>query len=90
MSFNDAGYQYYRQSRFNVAQGKFDRGPEATTASSTAGWASPPTSTTWGSSPRTRDDPKQAVVYFQEALEINRELHDPSGLSETLNNLGLV
>ena len=37
-----------------------------------------------------QDNPKQALVYLQEALEINRELHDPAGLSETLNNVGLV
>ena len=30
------------------------------------------------------------MAYFQEALAVNRELHDPAGLSETLNNLGLA
>ena len=25
IAFNDAGYQYYRQSRFDLAQGKFEK-----------------------------------------------------------------
>ena len=53
ISLNDQGYQYYRQSRFNVAESKFsealkinrliDRRP-----------GSPPISTIWGSSHRSR------------------------------------
>ena len=32
----------------------------------------------------------QAVRRFQEALAVNRELNDPAGICETLNNLGLA
>jgi tetratricopeptide (TPR) repeat protein len=30
------------------------------------------------------------VLYFQEALAVNRELRDPAAICETLNNLGLA
>ena len=89
VSLNDQGYQYYRQSRFNVAAAKFaDALKLNRLIDRRVGIAA--NLNNLGVIAQEQDNPKQAVVYLQEALEINRELHDPAGLSETLNNLGLV
>ena len=89
VSLNDQGYQYYRQSRFNVAAAKFAEALKLNRLiDRRVGIAA--NLNNLGVIAQEQDHPKQALVYFQEALEINRELHDPSGLSETLNNLGLV
>ncbi len=89
VSLNDQGYQYYRQSRFNVAEGKFAEALKLNRLiDRRVGIAA--NLNNLGVIAQEQDNPKQAMVYFQEALEINRELHDPAGLSETLNNLGLV
>ena len=89
MSLNDQGYQYYRQSRFNVAEGKFAEALKLNRLiDRRVGIAA--NLNNLGVIAQEQGNPKQAVAYFQEALEINRELHDPAGLSETLNNLGLV
>ena len=89
ISLNDQGYQYYRQSRFNVAERKFSQALKLNRLiDRRVGIAA--NLNNLGVIAQEQDNPKQAMVYFQEALEINRELHDPAGLSETLNNLGLV
>ena len=89
VSLNDQGYQYYRQSRFNVAEAKFAEALKLNRLiDRRVGIAA--NLNNLGVIAQEQDNPKQALVYFQEALEINRELHDPAGLSETLNNLGLV
>ncbi len=89
ISLNDQGYQYFRQSRFNVAERKFSQALKLNRLiDRRVGIAA--NLNNLGVVAKEQDNPKQAVVYFQEALEINRDLHDPSGLSETLNNLGLV
>lgn len=89
ISLNDQGYQYYRQSRFNVAERKFSQALKLNRLiDRRAGIAA--NLNNLGVIAQEQGDSKQALVYLQEALEINRELHDPAGLSETLNNVGLV
>jgi tetratricopeptide (TPR) repeat protein len=89
LALNEAGYEYYRESRFTLAREKFeqalafnrliDRRP---------GIAS--NLNNLGAIAQEQGDLKQAVACFQEALAVNRDLHDPAALSETLNNLGLT
>lgn len=89
VSLNDDGYQYYRQSRFNLAQEKFSQALKINRLiDRRVGIAS--NLNNLGVIALEQEDPQQAVVYFREAQEVNRELGDPKGLSETLNNLGLA
>lgn len=89
VSLNDQGYDYYRESRFNVAEKKFSQALKINRLiDRRAGIAA--NLNNLGVIAQEQGNPDQALLYFQEALAINRELHDPSGLSETLNNLGLV
>jgi tetratricopeptide (TPR) repeat protein len=89
ISLNDAGYQYYRESRWNLARHKFE---QALTYNRLIdrreGIAS--NLNNLGVIAQEQGDLKQAVDYFQEALAVNREQGSPGGISETLNNLGLA
>ena len=89
IAFNDAGYQYYRQSRFNLAQGKFERALEYNRLiDRREGIAS--NLNNLGVIAQAQGDQELAVRRFQEALAVNRERRDPAALCETLNNLGLT
>jgi tetratricopeptide (TPR) repeat protein len=89
IAFNEAGYQYYRQSRFNLAQGKFERALEYNRLiDRRSGIAS--NLNNLGVIAQAQEDQEQAVRRFQEALAVNRELNDPAAICETLNNLGLA
>lgn len=89
VSLNDQGYEYYRQGRFNLAEGKFSQALKFNRLiDRRAGIAA--NLNNLGVIAQEQGNAAQAAANFQEALAINRELHDPSGLSETLNNLGLV
>jgi tetratricopeptide (TPR) repeat protein len=89
IAFNDAGYQYYRQSRFNLAQGKFEKALEYNRLiDRRSGIAS--NLNNLGVIAQAQGDQEQAVRRFQEALAVNRELRDPAAICETLNNLGLT
>ena len=89
IAFNEAGYQYYRQSRFNLAQGKFERALEYNRLiDRRSGIAS--NLNNLGVIAQAQGDQEQAVRRFQEALAVNRELNDPAAICETLNNLGLA
>jgi len=89
IAYNDAGYQYYRQSRFNLAQGKFEKALEYNRLiDRRSGIAS--NLNNLGVIAQAQGDQDEAVRRFQEALAVNRELHDPAALCETLNNLGLT
>jgi tetratricopeptide (TPR) repeat protein len=89
LSLNDEGYQYYRQSRFNLAQEKFSQALKINRfIDRRVGIAS--NLNNLGVVALEQEDPQQAVVHFREALEVNRELGGPAGLAETLNNLGLA
>ena len=89
ISFNEAGYNYYRQSRFNLAKDQFEQALNYNRLiDRRSGIAS--NLNNLGVIAREQGDPKQAVAYFLEALAINRQRQDPAALSETLNNLGSV
>jgi tetratricopeptide (TPR) repeat protein len=89
IAFNEAGYQYYRQSRFNLAQGKFEKALEYNRLiDRRSGIAS--NLNNLGVIAQAQGNPAEAVGRFQEALVVNRELNDPAAICETLNNLGLA
>lgn len=87
IAFNDAGYQYYRQSRFDLAQGKFEKALDYNRLiDRRSGIAA--NLNNLGAIAQAQGNPEQAIGRFQEALAVNRELNDPAALCETLNNLG--
>jgi tetratricopeptide (TPR) repeat protein len=89
IAFNEAGYQYYRESRFNLAQGKFERALDYNRLiDRRSGIAS--NLNNLGVIARAQGNQEAAVSRFQEALAVNRELNDPAAICETLNNLGLA
>jgi tetratricopeptide (TPR) repeat protein len=86
---NDAGYQYYRQSRFDLAREKFVRALDYNRLiDRREGIAA--NLNNLGVIDQAQGNLKQAVIHFKEALAVNRELRDPSAICETLNNLGLA
>jgi tetratricopeptide (TPR) repeat protein len=89
IAFNDAGYQYYRQSRFELAQGKFERALDYNRLiDRRSGIAS--NLNNLGVIAQAQGNPEEARRRFQEALAVNRQLNDPAAICETLNNLGLT
>ena len=89
IAFNDAGYQYYRQSRYDLAQGKFEKALEYNRLiDRRVGIAA--NLNNLGVIAQAQGNLEAAVSRFQEALAVNRELNDPAALCETLNNLGLA
>jgi tetratricopeptide (TPR) repeat protein len=89
IAFNDAGYQYYRQSRFNLAREKFAQALKYNRLiDRREGIAS--NLNNLGVIAQEQGEPDRAIAYFQEALAINREREAPAALSETLNNLGVA
>jgi tetratricopeptide (TPR) repeat protein len=89
IAFNDAGYQYYRQSRFNLAQGKFEKALDYNRLiDRRSGIAA--NLNNLGVIAQAQGNLEAAVRLFKEALAVNRELNDPAALCETLNNLGLA
>jgi tetratricopeptide (TPR) repeat protein len=89
VSLNEAGYDYYRQSRFNLAQEKFSQALKYNRLiDRRAGIAS--NLNNLGVVARQQGDLDGAAARFQEALAINRDLGDQAALCETLNNLGVT
>jgi tetratricopeptide (TPR) repeat protein len=89
ISLNDAGYRYYRQSRWDLAQEKFEQALAYNRLiDRRRGIAA--NLNNLGAIAQGRGHLDQAVSDFQEALAISRELHDPAIICETLNNLGLA
>jgi tetratricopeptide (TPR) repeat protein len=89
IAFNEAGYQYYRQSRFDLAQGKFERALDYNRLiDRRSGIAS--NLNNLGVIAQAQGNPKEAECRLQEALAVNRQLNDPAAICETLNNLGLA
>jgi tetratricopeptide (TPR) repeat protein len=89
IAFNDAGYQYYRQSRFDLAQGKFEKALDYNRLiDRREGIAA--NLNNLGVIAQAQGNLEAAVRHFKEALAVNRELNDPAALCETLNNLGLA
>jgi tetratricopeptide (TPR) repeat protein len=89
IAFNDAGYQYYRQSRFELAQGKFEKALDYNRLiDRRSGIAA--NLNNLGVIAQAQGNLDEAQRRFQEALAVNREQGDPAALCETLNNLGLA
>ena len=89
LSLNEAGYQYYRQSHWNLAQEKFEQALAYNRLiDRRSGIAS--NLNNLGAIAQAQGNLDQAVRHFQEALAVNRELNDPAAICETLNNLGLA
>jgi tetratricopeptide (TPR) repeat protein len=87
VAFNDAGYQYYRQSRFELAQGKFEKALDYNRLiDRRSGIAA--NLNNLGAIDQAQGNLEAAVRRFKEALAVNRELNDPAAICETLNNLG--
>ena len=75
ISFNEAGYQYYRQSRWNLAQEKFEQALAYNRLiDRRSGIAS--NLNNLGAIDQAQGDLDRAVRHFQEALAVNRELND--------------
>jgi len=89
IALNDAGYQYYRQSRFDLAQGKFERALDYNRLiDRREGIAA--NLNNLGVIAQAQGNLDEARRRFQEALAVNRERNDPGAMAETLNHLGLV
>jgi tetratricopeptide (TPR) repeat protein len=89
IAFNDAGYQYYRQSRFNLAQEKFEKALDYNRLiDRREGIAA--NLNNLGAIDQAQGNLEAAVSRFKEALAVTRELNDPAAICETLNNLGLA
>lgn len=89
ISLNESGYEYYRQSRWHLAQLKFDQALKINRLiDRRAGIAA--NLNNLGVVAQERGEVAEAIRYFQEALEVNRELQSPAAISETLNNLGVA
>ena len=89
IAFNDAGYQYYRQSRFDLAQGKFEKALDYNRLiDRREGIAA--NLNNLGVIAQAQGNLEQAQRRFKEALAVNRQRNDPAALCETLNNLGLA
>ena len=87
IAFNDAGYQYYRESRFDLARGKFEKALDYNRLiDRREGIAA--NLNNLGAIAQAQGDPEEAGRRFREALAVNRERGDPAALCETLNNLG--
>jgi tetratricopeptide (TPR) repeat protein len=89
VSLNDAGYQYYRQSKWSLAQEKF---AQALTLNrlidDRAGIAA--NLNNLGAISQELGAQDRAQTYFKEALALYRGLKDAAGICESLNNLGTV
>ena len=89
IAFNDAGYQYYRHSRVDLAQGKFEKALDYNRLiDRREGIAS--NLNNLGVIAQAQGNLDEAGRRFKEALAVNRELNDPAAIAETLNNLGLA
>ena len=87
--FNDAGYQYFRQSRFELAKGKFEKALDYNRLiDRREGIAA--NLNNLGAIAQAQGNRDEAGRRFQEALAVNREQGDPAAIVETLNNLGLA
>jgi tetratricopeptide (TPR) repeat protein len=79
IAFNDAGYQYYRQSRFDLAQGKFEKALEYNRLiDRRSGIAA--NLNNLGVIAQAQGNLELAQRRFQEALAVNRELNDAAGI----------
>lgn len=89
VALNDAGYQYYRESRWHLAQEKFSQALKLNRLiDDRTGIAA--NLNNLGVIAQEQGDLAQARAQFQESLAIYQEVGDPAGICEALNNLGTV
>lgn len=89
VKLNDEGYQYYRESRFLLAQSKFAQALKLNRLiDHRPGIAS--NLNNLGALAQEQGNLEEAGKYYQEALTIQREVGDAEGMCEALNNLGTV
>jgi tetratricopeptide (TPR) repeat protein len=86
---NDEGYQYYRESRWRLAQNKFNEALKLNRLiDSRSGIAS--NLNNLGAIAQEQGDLAAAEKYYRDALTIQQENGDGAGICEALNNLGTV
>lgn len=84
---NDAGYQYYRQGNWDLAEEKFTQALNLNRLIDRQDGIAANLNNL-GALAQERGDLQKAKESFDEALDILRPLGEPAGLAETLNNLG--
>jgi len=89
VKLNDAGYQYYRESRWPLAREKFIRALTLNRLiDHRPGIAA--NLNNLGAIAQEEGNLERARKYYGEALTIQKEIGDPEGICEALNNLGTV
>lgn len=89
VKLNDEGYQYYRESRWRLAQNKFVQALNLNRLiDHRPGIAA--NLNNLGAIAQEQGNLVEAERFYREALTIQREIGDPAGLCEALNNLGTV
>ncbi len=89
VKLNDEGYQYYRESRWRLAQNKFAAALKLNRLiDHRPGIAA--NLNNLGAIAQEQGSLAEAEKYYREALTLQREIGDPAGLGEALNNLGTV
>jgi len=89
VKLNDEGYQYYRESRWRLAQHKF---AEALKLNRLIDYRPGIASNlnNLGAVAQEQDKLSDAETYYRNALTIQQEIGDGAGICEALNNLGTV
>lgn len=89
VKLNDAGYQYYRESRWYLAREKFSQALKMNRLiDHRPGIAA--NLNNLGAIAQEQGGLKEARQYYQEALTIQKDIGEPEGICEALNNLGTV
>jgi tetratricopeptide (TPR) repeat protein len=89
VKLNDEGYQYYRESKWRLAQNKFAESLKVNRLiDHRPGIAA--NLNNLGAIAQEQGNLPEAEQFYREALAIQREIGDPAGVGEALNNLGTV
>lgn len=89
VKLNDEGYQYYRESKWRLAQNKFAESLKVNRLiDHRPGIAA--NLNNLGAVAQDQGNLGEAERFYREALAIQREIGDPAGVGEALNNLGTV
>jgi tetratricopeptide (TPR) repeat protein len=89
VKLNDEGYQYYRESKWRLAQNKFAESLRVNRLiDHRPGIAA--NLNNLGAIAQEQGNLAEAERLYREALAIQREIGDPAGMGEALNNLGTV
>jgi tetratricopeptide (TPR) repeat protein len=89
VKLNDEGYQYYRESKWRLAQNKFAESLKVNRLiDHRPGIAA--NLNNLGAIAQEQGNLAEAEQFYREALAIQREIGDSAGVGEALNNLGTV